>query len=257
MVILSSGHSHRSFYWKFPRGNAFARSARFGALPFLACGLLSLGCAGPRQFAPRVDAKELSDVGFMAYLAEVPQVTVDEAYRAMIILADGEDKSESFEARQATLQSRGIARAAWRLEPENVIDAGSVAFMVCRICSIRGGINYNLFASWGLGDRRYAMRELVYRGMLEDSVDYQYMTGQTLVALMARADDLMEKKGIYEKEHVDLSDETDRDESGELIVPAPVEVPAETEGTGAERDDSVPPVIMPEDLAPPKTAPDG
>lgn len=188
----------------------------------------------------------MSDEGFLAYLAEIPEVTVEEAYRAMVILADGEDNNESHDARQEVLQSLGIARAAWGLEQEHVIDAGSVAFMVCRICRIRGGINFNVFGSWGLGDRRYAMRELVYRGMLEDSVDYQYMTGQSLVALMAKADDLMEKKGLYETQRVDLSDETDRDESGELIVPPLVEPPADA--GEAQGDDTVPPIIMPDDL---------
>lgn len=170
----------------------------------------------------------MSDPAFQAYLAEAPYVTVEEAYRAMLILADGEDTCKTHEERQEKLESRGIARAAWKLKPENVIDAGSVSYMVMKICQMRGGINSTLFGSWGLGDRRYAMRELVYRKMLEDSADYQAMTGDRLIGLMARADDLMEKKGLYESTKIDLSDETDRDASGELIVPAsPTTAPTE------------------------------
>ncbi len=177
------------------------------------------GCAGPRTVEPSVDSTTLSDEGFQAYLAHVPLVTVDEAYRAMLILADGEDKLDGFEARKADLESRDIARAAWDLHPENVVDAGSVAYMVCRICRLPGGVNMNLFGSWGLGDRRYALRELIYRKMIQDSVDYQYMTGSALFALMSKADALMEKKGLYESTGIDLSDEKDRDAQGELIVP--------------------------------------
>lgn len=187
----------------------------------LTCSLAIVGCAGPRQTAPEVDPSELAEEQFQAYLAEVDLVTVDEAYRAMLILADGEDTSESFEERRQKLESRNIARAAWRLEPENVVDAGSVAYMVCEICGIRGGINRNLFGRLGLGDRRYALRELIYREMIDNTVDYQYMTGAALVTVMAKADELMEKKGLYETETIDLSDETDRDEFGELIVPPP------------------------------------
>ncbi len=187
----------------------------------LACVLPMVGCLGPRKQPPSVEPAGLSDDAFQAYLAEAPFVTVEEAYRAMLILADGEDTCKTHEERVAKLESRGIARSAWKLKPENVVDAGSVSYMVVKICEIRGGVNFNLFASWGLGDRRYAMRELVYRKMLDDSADYQAMSGDRLVGLMARAGDLMEKKGLYQSAKIDLSDESNRDASGDLIVPPP------------------------------------
>jgi hypothetical protein len=172
---------------------------------------------------PEVAPGELSNEGFQAYLADAHLVTVDEAYRAMLILADGFEAHGSFEERREALESRGIARAAWKLRPQNVVDAGSVAYMVCRICRIRGGVNCNLFGRWGLGDRRYALRELLYREMIDDTVDYQHITGPALAAVMAKADELMEKKGLYETEMIELSDETDRDEFGNLIVPPPTQ----------------------------------
>jgi len=200
------------------------RSPLLRILPFFLAGLYGMalgGCAGPRPTPPSTDATRLSDTAFQAYLATIPLVTVDEAYRAMLILADGEDGSRSFEERRQKLESRGIARAAWKLEPQHVVDAGSVAYMVCRICQIRGGLNCHLFGAIGLGDRRYALREVIYRDMLEDTVDYQYMTGSALVALMAKADALMAEKGLYETEKIQLSDEQDRDAQGNLIVPPP------------------------------------
>lgn len=178
-----------------------------------------VGCAGPRPTTPPANAAELSDEGFQAYLAEVALVTVDEAYRAMLILADGEDGRQTFEERKAELESRGIARAEWNLQPDNVIDVGSVAFMVCRICRIEGGLNRLLFGSWGPGDRRYALRELTYREMIAERVEYQYLTGSDLYSLLQKADRLMEKKGLYESQGIDLTDEGDRDAEGNLIVP--------------------------------------
>lgn len=195
------------------------RFTPFCFLALVSFGGLVTGCTAPRQEQPSVNAAELSDEGFQAYVAELNLVTVDEAYRAMLILADGQDGSKDFEERKTKLESRGIARSAWNLEPENVIDSGSVAFMVCKICKIRGGVNMALFGSWGLGDRRYALRELVYREMIDDSVDYQFMTGAILYGLMREADELMAKKGLYESEGVDLTDERDRDPQGNLIVP--------------------------------------
>jgi hypothetical protein len=177
------------------------------------------GCAFPRKTAPAVDPATLSDEAFQAYLAKVDLVTVDEAYRAVLIVADGEDTCKGFEERKAKLESRDLVRTAWNLQPQNVIDVGSVAYMVCKICRIRGGVDMNLIGSTGLGDRRYATRELVYREMLDDSVAYQFMTGARLVGLLAKADALMAKKGLYPSTGVDLTDEKDRDEKGELIVP--------------------------------------
>ncbi len=199
--------------------------------PFVAS--LLIGCAGPRKSAQDLDAAQLSDEGFQAYLAEVDLVTVDEAYRAILILADGEDLATSFDERRQDLESRGIARSAWNLKPVNVIDTGSVAYMVCRVCEIAGGVNAHLFGRLGLGDRRYALRELLYREMIEDTVDYQYMTGAAFITVLAKADALMEEKGLYETEVIDLSDETDRDELGDLVVPPSDHVPAE-DGTGTE-----------------------
>lgn len=184
--------------------------------------LAASGCVGPRTIAPAVNADELSDDGFQVYLAETELITVGEAYRAMLILADGEDTCRTFEERREKLESRGIANAKWGLQPENVVDTGAVACMVCKICEIRGGVCANLFGSWGLGDRRYALRELIYREMVDESVDYQYVTGPSLLALMAKADELMEKKGLYETQTIDLTDEADRDEKGDLIVPRPI-----------------------------------
>ena len=230
MVVLTFLRKIRPFYG----ANRFSRPV-FGrvlgwSLLVLAWGLLPIGCMGPRTTQPEVDPAGLTDEAFQSYLAEAPYVTVDEGYRAMLILADGHDGGKTFEERRQKLEDRGIARAAWQLKPDHVLDAGSISYMVMKICQVRGGVNCNLMGSWGLGDRRYAMRELVYRGMLDDSVDYQAMTGGKLIALMAKADELMEKKGLYESTKIDLSDETDRDPSGNLIVPP---IPAQGANTPA------------------------
>lgn len=203
----------------------YAQPLRTATLACLAIslGLLAGACAAPRAESPKVDPNTLSDEGFANYIAQLDVVTVDEAYRAMLLLADGEDGRKSFAERKAELESRGIARPEWNLQPENVIDTGSVAFMVCKICQIPGGVNMHAFGSWGLGDRRYATRELIYREMLDESVDYQYLKGSDLHTLLRKADTLMMEKGIYESEKVDLTDEGDRDEKGNLIVPPPVD----------------------------------
>ena len=123
----------------------------------------------------------------------------------MVILAEGQDANQDFEQRRAWLQERDIARAAWKLQPDDYVDNGSVSFMVCQILKVKGGLNRMLLGSWGLGDRRYAYRELVYRKLIAtSSVDYAPMTGGELVNLLGLADEYMANKGIYESEPVEL-----------------------------------------------------
>lgn len=165
------------------------------------------GCLGPRQTRPDADPAALADGEFIHYLATVPIVTADEAYRAMLILADGQDTTKSFDERRAALQERGIARAEWNHVAGNVIDRGAVAAMVCKICKLPGGVNLIVFGGAGLGDRRYATRELIYREMMSNGPDYSPITGGELVAVVTRADDLMATRGLYEGQKLEMPTE--------------------------------------------------
>ncbi len=179
----------------------------------LACGFalatLLTGCAHTRKWQPEVSPETMDDMTFQAYMANVPVVTVDEACRAMLILADGEDKTRSWEERREVMLQRGLLRPAWGLHPNHMIDRGSLAYMVCKICRITGGLNRIALGSWGLGDRRYAHRELVYRKMMPEGSDYQPVTGGEMVSLLGKADALMEEKGLYETEQIDIGEEPD------------------------------------------------
>jgi hypothetical protein len=126
----------------------------------------------------------------------------------MLIMADGQDSGTSFEERRQILESRDIARAAWKLQPQNVIDRGSAAYMACKIIQYKGGVNRIIFGSWGAGDRRYAYNEAVYRGLLTPGgMDYSPMTGTDMTALLARTDEAMRKRGVYQMEDVELGPE--------------------------------------------------
>jgi len=145
------------------------------------------------------------DVFLHEHLQKQPMVTTAEAYRAMLILADGDDTQDSFEARQQTLEQRGIARRSWGLSRDACIDKGSVAFMVCKILQVRGGVNLALLGELGIGDRRYAVRELAYMDLMPQAASYRYITGGELVDLMLKADRYMAEHNMYEEESVDIS----------------------------------------------------
>lgn len=167
------------------------------SIALLAALLVVAGCQTTRRAEPAVEPATFDDFTFMAYLAEQPIVTVDEAYRAVLILADGHDaEPPTFQARSEALASRGIIRRQWQLRPDQAIDKGSAAYMIMKVCRIPGGVNMLLFGSWGLGDRRYALRELTYQGMLSGGVDYQVVTGPELVSLLSKADARLEEQGL-------------------------------------------------------------
>ena len=190
-----------------------SRRPHYNALQFVLIGSLfalpfATGCTINKEANESVNTSELNDDFFIAYLADEAYVSVDEAYRAMLILADGECAASTFEERAADLEGRDIARAEWKLKPNDVIDRGSVCYMVCKIIGYRGGIDRIIFGSWGLGDRRYAEKELEYKGIVEyGGMDYAPMTGAEFSTILFRAADAMEQRGKAEGETYDLGDE--------------------------------------------------
>jgi len=173
------------------------------------CG--ALGCTQTLR-VEQADAGEKAgaDAFLHDHLQKQSMVTVAEAYRAMLMLADGEDKFADFDARRSALESRGIARPEWGLRREACIDRGSVAYMVCQVIKLCGGINFNLFGRLtGAGDRRYAVRELAYVEIMEPSAPYRYITGGELVDVVAKADRYMADHGMYPQERVDVGEMLD------------------------------------------------
>jgi len=180
-----------------------------------AAGLLAawsgLGCTETlRVEQAEAGQKVPADAFLHEHLQTQPMVTVAEAYRAMLMLAEGDDNCTDFEARRQTLESRGIARAEWNLRSEASIDRGSVAYMVCQIINVRGGINYNLFGRLtGVGDRRYAVRELAYLQIMTPAAPYRYITGGELVDVLAKADRYMAEHGMYPQESANIKEMLD------------------------------------------------
>jgi hypothetical protein len=166
----------------------------------------STGCT--RLRSEQADLAEQMDVGTFLHehLPQQSMVTVSEAYRAMILLADGEETCDTFDAREQELVSRGFVRPEWGLQREACIDRGSIAFMLCRILRVSGGIAYNTIGAIGIGDRRYAMREMEYLGLMEKAPPYRFISGGELVGLIARADEFMAATGVYEQEPADVAD---------------------------------------------------
>jgi hypothetical protein len=131
-------------------------------------------------------------------------VTAGEAYRALLLLADGEETYNSYEARAAELERRQWIRPDWKLERDRPIDAGAVAYAVIRIVHGERGVNSLVLGGAGVGDRRYALRDLVHMGLIEQRPAYRWLTGGELLDLIGRADEYMARHKLYPAQPVDL-----------------------------------------------------
>jgi hypothetical protein len=158
-----------------------------------------------------------------AFLHEhLPQqgvVTVAEGYRAMVMLAEGEDPYTSFEEREAVLLCRGIVRKAWKLCPDQALNRATAAYMAMQVMCIKGGVNCQILGRAGIGDRRYALRELAYRDLMPLGPEYQFITGSELVDLMARADEYMARRGRYDLQPVDIEQTVEQQQEAAATQP--------------------------------------
>ena len=174
------------------------RRGKFTSVVLVAVGLACAGgCVGSkRTYRPAQDHNVLNEIEFVHYLGALPTVSVDEAYHAMLLLADGEDSRRSFAERAAVLTDRGVVRESWGVEADDRLDKGTLAYMIVKICELPGGLNDAMFGSWGLGDRRYALRTAIWHEMMPYGLPYHAVTGGELLSAITRAAEHMERDGV-------------------------------------------------------------
>jgi len=166
------------------------RCARCRRARVAAVGVLWLsGCAlGHRSFVPDQDADQFDDVAFLHYLPTVPVVTVAEGSRAVLLVVGSTDNWPSHEARWQELGRRGAVKSAWGLDPEHILDKGTLAHMLCVLCDVPRSFSQALASSTGLGDRRYALRTCVYEGLLPYARAQDPVSGGELLSALQTAE---------------------------------------------------------------------
>jgi hypothetical protein len=189
-------------------GGTRAKCRLIPALILVSIIPLAVGCSpvlrsGQAYQGEQIDFNEL----LHDHLQKCPAVTVSEAYRVILVLADGEERYDNFASREEALLARGWVRPAWNLRREACINRGSLAYIISRALAIRGGINYNLYGRWlHLGDRRTAVRELEYMGLMNPGPTYQFMSGAEFVFLIGQVDRYMAERGFYEDKPTDIEE---------------------------------------------------
>ena len=168
-------------------------------------GVLASGCTPVLRTEQADEAERLDvDAFWHDHLVKQPMVTTAEAYRAVLILADGEEQHSDFASREAALLERGVIRSEWKLPREACVDRGTVAYMLVRVLELRGGVNFMVFGELGLGERRYATRELVFREIMPAGASNQYLTGGEFLDLLIEADRYMVRHHLYEEKELDI-----------------------------------------------------
>ena len=192
------------------------------ALVVVCAALVVSGCGGPRRFEPAQNPDALPSTSFLHYLATVPVASVAEGYRAILLVADGEENWTTHEQRRAELTRRGLVREAWRLEPNDMLDKGTLAYMTSGVCRLPEGLNTLLLGSWGLGDRRYALKQVAAAGIMDYDVPYRVLRGGEVLGILAKVDAYMAEHEIYEW--------------GRPEVDSPHDLPATTEAGFADQE---------------------
>lgn len=157
--------------------------------------------------ASEFDGQAADPMDFFDGMVRKAKCSVADAVRAVVLLEHGEDVGTGFEDRYDFLVERDIVRPAWRLKADQWIDRGTLAFMLLRVARVPGGVNMSVFGSWGLGDRRYAYREMLYNDLMPPGCDYNYVSGPELITTLGKVDNYMARGKNSPAEETDLGNE--------------------------------------------------
>lgn len=176
------------------RLNSFLTFAMLMTLTAALGGMLT-GCQSARvqnTMDPAILASQSDDdqMTFWHQLATRPMVSNDEAFHALLLFVDGQDTSETYEGRVTELKARKMLPSGFDSAADRAITRGDLAVALVGVLEIKGGVMLRLTGT----SQRYALRELVYLGIMPHSSEYQTVTGQHFVSLIGKAED-------YQREH--------------------------------------------------------
>lgn len=150
----------------------------------------SIGCAESRRGEPLAAAlsgsDEESQVNFWLALADRDVVSNDEAFHALLLFVDGEDPAADYTGRVAALKQRSMLPHSFNALADAPARRGALAIAFARVLEIRGGL---LMRLTGGTASRYALRELVYRGVYPPSSENQTFSGAEFSGVIGRLED--------------------------------------------------------------------
>jgi hypothetical protein len=100
---------------------------------------------------------------------------VDGVYTVMVLLGK-EKEFKTFPEELAYLEKNGYIPQGKRWDLNASLTKGELAFMLCKVLEIKGGIHMRLFGV----SPRYALAELVYMGLMTQGREADVVTGREL-----------------------------------------------------------------------------
>ncbi len=133
--------------------------------------------------------------------------TYEDGCRAISYFVDVPENTMTFEELVVELKKKGIIGKRWKYKAEKPVTRGIMAYMVCRVLNIKGGLSMRTIdttkrftrlicsklgikGDFGLPDigigKRYAYLELQNMGLVPTGQKKTFLTGHDLLALMYR-----------------------------------------------------------------------
>jgi hypothetical protein len=143
--------------------------------------------AAPEPAAPAPAAEVSTDAQFFAELGYKDVGLASDVARALVIFtSEGAESGADFEAGRAYLRTKGVLPDGWldKARPEDPIDKGHLATLICRTLGVKGGLMMRLLGPVP----RYALAECVYLELMARGADYCHVAGGELVGVIDRAD---------------------------------------------------------------------
>lgn len=122
---------------------------------------------------------------FWHTLATRKMTSNDEAFHALLLYIDLEDKAQTYDQRVESLRSRKMLPADFNEPADLAVTRGTLAVAITNILEIKGGVLMQLFGA----SPRYATRELQYVGIYPDSSPHQTFSGDQFISIIGRIED--------------------------------------------------------------------
>ncbi len=169
-------------------------------------------------------------------LTEKGVATYEDGCRAISYFVDVPADTMTFDKLVLKLKEKGIIGKRWKYKAEKPVTRGIMAYMVCRVLNIKGGLTMRTIDTtkrftrlicsklgikddFGLPDigmsKRYAYLELQNMGLVPIGHKKTFLTGHDLLALMYRVEQYIKAEEKEEKKEKEKEEKVKSEESSE------------------------------------------
>lgn len=126
-----------------------------------------------------------TELGYFRELLSRRVIFHYDACRALVILMGVENQYKDLNAQIAFLKEKNIIprKTASEFDPNEPLRKGLAAYMFCRALEIKGGLWLRLFDK----SQRYALRELVFEGIMSPGNVNDIVSGKELILILTTA----------------------------------------------------------------------